>query len=328
MQLLLSPIPLVIADCGKPLKWVENSDYWDFWRRELTPHLVGCDNEVKRDFAGDYCYVASEWTTAGAGPVILLELYRRDSTAKEATKPDKTDSRKKSSDLTFDLSDCDREFYLGLYRYAVQRYQPIIENRTGVCLGKIEVKNVSSLHQDFRNHLEKVIGYGIFGFLRKRSWKKRICTWADAAIGEIPPTSSAFYYHQSIYVAFTMGMQLHEDYVIPSTIHELAHRLWEKLGGPHGTNIRWRKERAYWKLKMLDEGYAEYAARIWFLDSYPLWLRRKIPAQQRNQSNIYVKGLRLMEKLVGKYGSQILLKIPGDWRKIISDNASAFFDEE
>ena len=29
----------------------------------------------KGKFLGDHCFIASEWTTVGAGPVILLEHY-------------------------------------------------------------------------------------------------------------------------------------------------------------------------------------------------------------------------------------------------------------
>ncbi len=50
--------------------------------------------------------------------------------APETTEPSGTSTQ---------LTDADRDFFVGLYRNAVRLYQPRIEKRTGVSLGKIDV---------------------------------------------------------------------------------------------------------------------------------------------------------------------------------------------
>ena len=319
MQLLLQTIPIVVADFGKPLHWVRWSEYWDFWKNEVTPHLTSLEDWTDGKFLGDFCFIASEWTTTGEGPVILLEKYYANKSRLVEEKFSSLPPVIRDKIEIKDFSEIDREFHLGLYRYAVRRYQPIIEQRTGVSLGDIQVKDASELHHDIAVNVERNSTKGLFGFLRRKRFKRLAKATADASIGGIPPTSLAFYTLQSIYVAFTMGMQTHEDWVVQGTVHELAHRLWEKLGGQF-PNIRWQKERSMWKLKMACEGYSVYAERIWFRDSYPPLLRKRLASEYIDESSVQIKGMRVMEKLVDRMGPQILLKVPTEWQKLISSN--------
>jgi hypothetical protein len=64
------------------------------------------------------------------------------------------------------------------------------------------------------------------------------------------------------------------------------------------------------------EGYATYAERIWFRDSYPLWLRKRLASERLDEASVYTMGMRIMEKLVDKWGERILLKVPRDWQKL------------
>lgn len=136
--------PFVIADLGKPLRWVEWEKYWGFWR-EVEPHLVSPENLTTTSGSGDYCYVASEWSVEDGERVNLLETHRR-RTLPEHAEPNGIDVR--PNETKPGLSAVDRQYYLGIYRYAVRRFQPIIEERTGVQLGNVCVKDVSELHHD------------------------------------------------------------------------------------------------------------------------------------------------------------------------------------
>jgi hypothetical protein len=68
---------------------------------------------------------------------------------------------------------------------------------------------------------------------------------------------------------------------------------------------------------MAIEGYAVYADRIWFRDSYPLWLRKRLPLERLNEESLHIKGMRAIERLVDKWGEEILLKIPREWQNLL-----------
>ena len=40
LQMLLQAMPMVVAECGKPLHWVQSTEYWNFWKRNVTRHLT------------------------------------------------------------------------------------------------------------------------------------------------------------------------------------------------------------------------------------------------------------------------------------------------
>ena len=206
----------------------------------------------------------------------------------------------------------DRDYYLGLYRYTVQQYQPIIEKRSAVTLGEIRVKDVAELHADILQDLEHRASKGLIGPIAKLLLKWKLRGWADHAVGAISPFCSAFYYRQSLYIAFTSGMQSHDDYVIPLTTHELAHCLWEKLGGPPISDIRWRTERSFWKLKILGEGYAEYASKIGFSMLIRPRSRKVYCLNERmhREHRMNTQRDHSDDKLVEKYGTRIMLNAP------------------
>jgi hypothetical protein len=67
---------LAVADAGKPLRWVNSRERFDFWKTEVKRRLVAPEATGFRveDFQGGYCYVATEWRVgAASSSVILLE---------------------------------------------------------------------------------------------------------------------------------------------------------------------------------------------------------------------------------------------------------------
>ncbi len=70
------PVEFVVAEVGRPLRWLPWREGTEFWKGELQPHLARPGDEAIRldDFPGSYFYWASEWGEAGSAPVILCEL--------------------------------------------------------------------------------------------------------------------------------------------------------------------------------------------------------------------------------------------------------------
>ncbi len=297
------PPPIIVADCGRPLRWVSWSDYWDFWRREAKPRLADCEDVAGPGAWEDYWYVASEWST-NAGAVISLEIARSAGNSKPAV-------RAVNNGSTLLLSD--QEFCLDLYRCAVRSYQPTIEERTGIRLGEVTVKPITELQGDIEARLRATNRF--FGMVRSGGAEGRIPRLAEVAAGAVglSPACQCF---NSIYISFTLGTQFHEEEIIRTTVHELAHCLWRKIAR-RDPRFFWRRKRRYREYKIVGEGFAVYAERVWFRDAYPPWLKRKLELDRLDEANLYTTGLRVIERLVEQHGQQILLRIPAKWKKLI-----------
>jgi hypothetical protein len=66
----------VVANCGKPLRWVPLAECYSFWKKEVKPRLVDPVQESRQleEYPGSDCYFASEWIGHGE-TVILMEIY-------------------------------------------------------------------------------------------------------------------------------------------------------------------------------------------------------------------------------------------------------------
>lgn len=62
----------VVADVGASLRWIPESECFDFWKQEVQPHLVEPGQRVSLDqVPGQYSYFASQWED-GSSPIVLL----------------------------------------------------------------------------------------------------------------------------------------------------------------------------------------------------------------------------------------------------------------
>jgi hypothetical protein len=67
-------VRIIVAELGAPLKWIPNSETYDFWKQECKPRLADPDAQVSlEDFPGEYCYFASEWEAYDGAIIVLLE---------------------------------------------------------------------------------------------------------------------------------------------------------------------------------------------------------------------------------------------------------------
>lgn len=68
-------ISFVVADCGLPLVWVAPANCYDFWKREVQPHLCGEAKAHLDDYPGGCFHSASEWQVGTSGQVVVLEKH-------------------------------------------------------------------------------------------------------------------------------------------------------------------------------------------------------------------------------------------------------------
>jgi hypothetical protein len=71
--LRLGGVRFVVADLGKPYRWVPNNELYTFWKDEVKPHLASPESKtVLEDFPDEYCYFASEWKSSDGEAIVFL----------------------------------------------------------------------------------------------------------------------------------------------------------------------------------------------------------------------------------------------------------------
>ena len=109
--------------------------------------------------------------------------------------------------------DPEREFFMRLYRLAVDFYKPKIEKRTGVVIGNILVWDFSRFHLHVLRELKRRQSPRCAeGDLERMAAK-----WADHA-----RRCAASYFNSAIYLSFASNTS-HENAVAGTVVHELSH---------------------------------------------------------------------------------------------------------
>jgi hypothetical protein len=65
----------VVADVGAGLRWIPQSECFDFWKHEAKAHLASEAMVSLDKFPGGYCYFASQWEEESAAPILVLEKH-------------------------------------------------------------------------------------------------------------------------------------------------------------------------------------------------------------------------------------------------------------
>lgn len=220
------------------------------------------------------------------------------------------------------LLEAEQQFFLGLYQNAVRFYQHGIEKRTGVQLGEIRVRHYRQIDQDIIGDLESIRYPWLVRLFKRASIKARLQQWRnqlEATYADRAGKCAAAYYNNAIYVSFSGDTTCHEEYLGIVAVHELAHALWEKIAGKplHQGPSNLQADHA--KFKLLVEGYATYAERVWFAELYPPTVQRAAPRLPLSRKGVYFRGMQAVSHLVQQYGPSILLEIPKRWRTIPVD---------
>jgi len=249
---------------------------------------------------------------------LNLEAARTE-TVRLLCHPEDTEEPPQSSGMPG--TDAEREFFLRLYQSAVDFYKPRIEKRTGVALGRIAVWDHSQLHRDVLKVLRRQTGPRVVGFFRSLALRRRLRRYSQTIAAEYADHAracAARYFRNAVYVSFDSNTA-HEQGLAMNAVHELAHVLWERLEG-EPLDAKWLTgrlaEKGMEEFRVLVEGYATYAERIWFLDLYPIGLRQDVQRSPLDPASIRSRGLRRVQELVEQHGPEILLKIPQQWRDL------------
>jgi hypothetical protein len=74
--LRVGPVNFVVAEAGLPLRWIDSTDCYAFWKREVKGHLAEPDQKCTLDsFPDGYFYFAAEWRTKEKLPTIVVERH-------------------------------------------------------------------------------------------------------------------------------------------------------------------------------------------------------------------------------------------------------------
>src|SRR5437764_74771 len=74
--LRVGPVNFVVAEIGIPLRWIDSTDCYVFWKTELKTHLAAPDQRGTLDeFPCGYFYFAAEWLTEEKLPTVVLERH-------------------------------------------------------------------------------------------------------------------------------------------------------------------------------------------------------------------------------------------------------------
>ena len=193
--------------------------------------------------------------------------------------------------------------YLDFVRGKVAYYQPLIEERTGLDLGKIGVKESKRL-------LEDKLKYWL-NDEEIHLWLRLMLLPFTMVLSnqKIKSTILAIKFRNNIYIPEDnysinilkdelSGKKQETDQIV---VHELTHEVWFGLGGNKSDK------------EMIQEGYALYGEMNWFEDFYP-------SGKHSLQNLPPIEDLRYkqeIEQLVKLHGEQILFDIPRDWKEYL-----------
>ena len=73
------PVQFVVADVGKPLRWVPPEERYVFWKADARDHIVENPRHPidLYSYPEGYAYVASEWVAdeLSSPPIVVLERH-------------------------------------------------------------------------------------------------------------------------------------------------------------------------------------------------------------------------------------------------------------
>lgn len=229
------------------------------------------------------------------------------------------------------MSEKQKEEYMQRIEDKKDFYQPQIEEKTGVSLGKVYVlPNMLWIKQELYNVYAKTCNPQIneqakdMGPLQRqfvRATAPIIAAPLVALIGT-PLVGFVKLQDQTIKLAagddsirvpfgFDTRMSLWREKRRGSTdldaaiVHELSHILWHRIEDKQKASKVYSRE--------LNEGFATYCHEEYFRDIYP----DNYILDMDMVGGIYKTGKNKIEKMIAKYGSEILLQIPSKWPELI-----------
>jgi len=212
----------------------------------------------------------------------------------------------------------EREEYLSKAREKVEFYKPKIEEKTGVSLGDVKVRDwnlslesiienytINSIAIDMYNkgrplkiyELDKIVRECLIEGVKYYALRRII----PSRGGKFVKRNNTIYFKTGPFSRTASTIRGKMDYTLDEdVVHELSHGLWEKLraemisGGREGY-LTW------------SEGFATFCAHDYFSEFYP---KNAIRSPVCYSGSIYRVGYQIIRQMINKYGEGILLKIP------------------
>jgi hypothetical protein len=225
-----------------------------------------------------------------------------------------------------------REAFIEQVRDRVAHYTPKIEERSGIELGRIEVK-------DNKHWLKDTATRRAHDNAIQNAWEQgRVPTERDfaahAAVSAVAKALfipfNAFYnmqsgadfrYHnKTIYAPFyfsnrfdDMDFQKRTERMDYGVVHDLSHAVWEQMTIASKWNVK--QKESFFNRRLWFEGFATYCADEYFADFYPEGTK-KVTGLPR----VYTDGKATIEALVADRGTEIVLEIPKRWKEFSEEN--------
>ncbi|MEK6912923.1 MAG: hypothetical protein AABX26_03130 [Nanoarchaeota archaeon] len=180
---------------------------------------------------------------------------------------------------------------LGEFERLRDRYIPLMERRTGLNLGQIEIKSL----------IEENCKDDLLGRTMEIKALKRM--------GVVKPTVLYNPVEETIQVPTFLWNELdksNNQEADEIMIHELTHHVWTKT--PNRIPLQSVPS-------VVGEGFAVYGEQHWFADFLPA--KRNLTPKS-NYHPDYIVGEEWVRKLVEEYGDQILLKIPARYGEFVT----------
>jgi len=65
----------VVADGGRPLRWISGQECLDFWKREAKARIAEGDQIFLDEFPEGLAYVATSWRGSAGRVIVLFESH-------------------------------------------------------------------------------------------------------------------------------------------------------------------------------------------------------------------------------------------------------------
>jgi hypothetical protein len=67
-------VQFIVADVGKPLKWIPSNESFSFWKNTVAHHLPDNYEKIELEkFPDNYAFIASQWSIDSKRTIIVLE---------------------------------------------------------------------------------------------------------------------------------------------------------------------------------------------------------------------------------------------------------------
>ncbi|MEI7719140.1 MAG: hypothetical protein WCI72_04685 [archaeon] len=213
-------------------------------------------------------------------------------------------------------------------------YQPRIEEKTGVQLGKVYVlPNMIWAYQEIDRMYSRLCTFPLEDYSQKKisRFEKEVLSWGLPVVA-LPPvaligsalvgyskfsdnTMSLAAGEDCIRVPFGFSTRMNlwrknigtKDSLDEAVVHELSHILSFRLEE--------KNKPAHICPHELSEGFATYCHEEYFADIYP----EGYVVDKELVGGVYKSGKEKIEQLVAKHGEEILLQIPTKWPELLKE---------